>query len=216
MRNNAWNYSLTRFDGEEGGTEGAPSAEQDPEGAEHLGDPGKKALDSMKEQLKTERQTRQAAEAALQKIKDDAEAQRKAAEDAKKSDEQKQAERIEQLEASARAAETRALKAEIRAQAGDFADLSDALLNIESAGELSRFVKDGDIDTDAIKAELDKLLETKPHLKKATPQDPQRGTPKPDPSQGSGRGGGEEKNYETASKDEVKAGLAAYGLRSRS
>lgn len=223
MRNNAWNYLLTRFDGEDGGTGagagadgGAQGADDNPEGAEQLGDAGKKALDAMKEQRNAERTARQAAEAALQKIKDDAEAQRKADEDAKKSDEEKQAERIAQLEASAKAAETRALKAEIRAQAGEFADLSDALLNIESAGDLTRFVNDGDIDTAAIKAELDKLLEAKPHLKKVAATDDGQRRPKPDQSQGAGRGGGDEKNYENASKEDVNAGLASLGLRPRS
>ena len=45
----------------------------DPEGAEHLGDPGKKALAAMKQQLREEREARRALEARLAELEKPAE-----------------------------------------------------------------------------------------------------------------------------------------------
>lgn len=71
--------------------------------------------------------------------------------------------------------------AEIKAAAaGKFADVDDALTNLDAAKYVN---EDGDVNTTGIKADLDELLSRKPHLAA------KRG-PKPDPTQGNGSGGG--------------------------
>lgn len=77
----------------------------------------------------------------------------------------------------------RAVRAEIRAQASQgFADPSDAAAFLD----LSKYTaSDGDIDAEAIKADLDDLLSKKPHLGKA----PERRIPAPNQAQGSSASG---------------------------
>lgn len=58
------------------------------------------------------------------------------------------------------------------AAAGKFADLEDARLRL--AARLDEFVKDGQIDTDAINAAIEKVLEDHPHLRANS-----QGTPPP-------------------------------------
>jgi hypothetical protein len=73
----------------------------------------------------------------------------------------------------------RAVRAEIKAMAADgFADPEDAAAFLD----LSKYAKDGDIDTSAIKADLGDLLARKPHLGKTPISRP----PAPNPAQGAG------------------------------
>lgn len=120
----------------------------DPEGADQLGDPGKKALARMKEKLKTERTRRREAEQRLNKNNgEDAVAQATAAATA--------------------AANTRILKAEIRAAAASkLADPRDALRFLD----LSQFEvdADGDVDSDEIAEAIEELIKDKPYLAAAT------------------------------------------------
>jgi hypothetical protein len=78
----------------------------------------------------------------------------------------------------------RAVKSEVRAMAADsFADKTDpeALLDLDAyIGD------DGEIDTDRIKADLEDLLDRKPHLAKSKPDTQQRRKPAPDRTQASG------------------------------
>lgn len=76
---------------------------------------------------------------------------------------------------------TRAVKAEVKALAADlFADPSDAVALLDTA----KYAKDdGDVDTDAITADLATLLAAKPHLGKPA------GTRLPAPNQAQGAGG---------------------------
>ncbi|WP_187438186.1 AAA family ATPase [Actinomadura decatromicini] len=78
----------------------------------------------------------------------------------------------------------RAVKSEVRAMAADgFADKTDpeALLDLDAyIGD------DGEIATDRIKADLEDLLDRKPHLAKPKPDTPQRRKPAPDRTQASG------------------------------
>lgn len=78
----------------------------------------------------------------------------------------------------------RAVKSEVRAMAADsFADKTDpeALLDVDAyIGD------DGEIDTDRIKADLEDLLDRKPHLAKPKPDPQQRRKPAPDRTQASG------------------------------
>jgi hypothetical protein len=79
----------------------------------------------------------------------------------------------------------RAVNAEIRALATGFADPEDAAAFLAGKKYAD---DDGDIDTAAIKADLDALLTRKPHLGAADPTTGRR-APRPDPSQGSGANG---------------------------
>lgn len=96
--------------------------------------------------------------------------------------------RIQQLQA-------RAVKAEVKAlAAGQFADPEDAAAFLD----LSKYAgEDGEVDTEAISADLSDLLGRKPHLGK---QEPNR-TPKPNPAQGSSGSGS---TMSQMSADEVK------------
>lgn len=143
-----------------------PTNPPDPPQSDPLGDAGKKALQE-------ERAARKAAEKALA----EREAKLKEFEDRDKTEAEKLAAKAEAAEKRAAAADARAVKAEVRALADAFADRDDAALNL---GDLSKFVKDGDVDTDAITRALDEVLKRKPHLaKNAGPR-----TPAPDPTQG--------------------------------
>lgn len=122
------------------------------DGADKLGDAGKKALDSMKSKWQRERDARKALEAKL-------------AEGAKKDDQvQDPAEIRKQAQAEARAEvlNERALdKVETKA-AKLFADPEDARALL--AGRVADFVDDGQVDVEAIEDALADLLKKKPHL----------------------------------------------------
>jgi len=148
--------------GEPGKDDGAPSIEGDPEA---LGDPGKKALDSMKAQWKAERDRAAAAEQASKahadKIADleasvakfeGREAEFEAAQEAKKV----------QDEALAKAND-RIRKAEVRAAAkGVLQDPSDAFVHLDlSTIEVG---DDGEVDLQQVNDALTDLVEAKPYL----------------------------------------------------
>lgn len=121
----------------------------------------------------------------------------------------------EKLAAKADAAEKRAAdliartaKAEVKALADGFADRDDAVLML---GDLSAYVTDGDVDTEAIKTALAEVLSKKPHL--AAVAGPRN--PAPDDSQGRG-GINAPTDYRKADKAEFDAELGKYGLRPRS
>ncbi|HTI26176.1 MAG TPA: hypothetical protein VL652_34625 [Kutzneria sp.] len=168
--------------------------------AEPLGDAGKKALAE-------ERAARKAAE----KLAAEQAAKLKAIEDAQKSEAEKLAERVEAAEKREQAATARAVKAEVKALADGFADRDDAALNL---GDLSQYVKDGEVDTEAITEALGKVLERKPHLAKPAGTAAPR-NPAPDPSQGRG-GDSQATDFRTADKAIVNAEMAKYGIRPRS
>lgn len=132
-----------------------PETDPDPAGAEHLGEPGKKALDTMKAEKKAAlEEARKAKEErdALKAQIDGTQAQHKA---------QQEAQKVKDEALSA--ANTRILKAEVRAAAASkLADPADALLYIDlSTLEVS---DDGEVDADAIKAAVDDLVTKKPYL----------------------------------------------------
>lgn len=168
----------------------------DPPKDDGLGDAGKKALQE-------ERAARKAAEKALA----ERDAKLKEFEDRDKTEAEKLAAKTEAAEKRATEATGRAVKAEVKALADGFADREDAVLNL---GDLSRYVKDGDVDTDAITEALGKVLERKPHLAKAAARNPA-----PDPSQGRGAEN-TPTDFRTADKAAFETELAKYGLRPRS
>jgi hypothetical protein len=199
--------------------------EPDPESGEEpakdaLGDAGKKALERMKAERAAAKK-----EAAAAK-KQAAELARKVQEfeDAKKSELERATAKAERAAEQAAKAVARAVAAEVKAVAsGQFADPSDATDVLMR--DPSKYVDaDGDIDTDAIEADLADLLERKPHWAKpapapatpATEPEPARKPkPKPDPGQGS-RGAPAPTDFSKASKDEVAEYLSQFGYRQRS
>jgi hypothetical protein len=129
-----------------------------PEGAEALGDAGKKALDAMKAKWKAERDSRRELEQKLADAAKPASADETPDLEALKS----QAAR----EATAKA-NARILRSEIKAAAaGKFHDLSDVIPNLD----LDSFEVDenGDVDADEIADAIQDLLNRKPHLAAAT------------------------------------------------
>jgi ribosomal protein L35 len=128
-----------------------------PEGAESLGDAGKRALDSMKAKWKAERDTRRELERKLAESAAPASTETPDLEAVKS-----QAAREATVKANARI-----LRSEIKAAAtGKFADVSDALLNLD----LTAFEVDenGDVDADEIADAIQEVLTRKPHLAAAT------------------------------------------------
>lgn len=118
----------------------APAPTDDVPGADALGDPGKRALDAMKQNWHSERDQRKALE-----------------------------QRIADLEAAKSAPDPRAdkriVRAEIKAAAkGLLADPSDALTFLKDQMDSFPVNEDGEVDSAKITAALEELLKNKPHL----------------------------------------------------
>lgn len=189
-----------------------PADDPDPEGADKLGDEGKRALDAMK----AERAAAKRAAAAEKKRADDLAAKVQEFEDRDKSEIERVTAQAERAQEAAKKATARAVRAEVKALAAGFADLDDAVVHLDArmAGYSNA---DGEIDTEAIEADLAEILERKPHLRKAaTAADPDPGKPKPKPDPGQGpRPQAPPTDYRTADKATLKSGLAEYGVRLR-
>lgn len=129
--------------------------DRDPEGADQLGDPGKKALDAMKADRNAARQQAREFQQQLEDLKAQVEGR-----------EQERAAEVEQQrvkDEALAAANERILKAEVRATgASKLADPTDALRFID----LSEFEvgEDGSVDSEAISGAIDSLLKQKPYL----------------------------------------------------
>jgi hypothetical protein len=123
----------------------------DPEGADQLGDPGKKALATMKSKLKAERDRRRALEQQL-------------AERDTSGDQDGQDAKVRQAEQAALArANERIVKAEVKAAAaGKLADPADAYKFLD----LSQFEvdDDGNVDADEVADAIEDLIKAKPYL----------------------------------------------------
>jgi hypothetical protein len=192
-----------------------PEPDPDPEGADKLGDAGKKALDKMKADRAAARQ-----EAATAKREAAALAKKVAEfEDRDRSDLEKATAKADRLAEQAAKATARAVAAEVRAlSTGRFEDPTDAAETLMR--DPSQYVLDsGDIDTDAIQAALDGLLERKPHwaVSESAPVEPEKAPkprPKADPGQGA-RPNTPPTDFRTAPKEDFHAELAKYGFRPR-
>lgn len=125
------------------------------EGADALGDPGKKALDTMKAERNAERLRAKE----LQAERDALKAQLEGREAEHAAEQEKQKAKDEALAVANR----RILSAELRAAAkGKLADPTDAALYINlDTFEVS---DDGDVDSDSLREAIDDLLARKPHL----------------------------------------------------
>lgn len=135
-----------------------PEAEAPIEGEEALGDPGKKALDTMKQKLRDAEKAAREARAEL--------ATRNAADALRDKPAEEQAIAAAVAEATSnatKAADARIIKTELRLAAkGVLADPADAIAFIN----LDDFTvgDDGEVDSDALTAAIAELLERKPHL----------------------------------------------------
>lgn len=133
-----------------------PTTEPASEGADQLGDPGKKALDSMKGKWHEERDKRRALEARIAALETPAPTGDTDTPDP-------DAIRREAAREATTKANARILKSEIKAvAAGKFADPADALAFLD----LGKFEVDdnGDVDPDEISDAIEDLLTRKPHL----------------------------------------------------
>ncbi|MCQ9367958.1 hypothetical protein NQ036_06830 [Brevibacterium sp. 91QC2O2] len=150
--------------------------DEDPEGSDALGDPGKKALDTMKAERNAERKARRDLE---KRIADMEAAQANAG----KTAEEQAAAQAERDRETAREAKTNAklVRAEIKqAAAGKFRDPADALAFLDVAS--FDVDEDGDPDAEAIAEAIEDLLTRKPHLAAqggAQSFDSGRGKPRP-------------------------------------
>lgn len=132
-----------------------PDEEPDPEGADKLGDPGKRALDTMKAERKAAREEAARAKAELEALQ--AKIAGQEAEHAAKVERDKV-----QAEALGKANE-RILKAEVRAvAAGKLADPADALRFIDLL--TIEVDEEGEPDSAAITAAVEELVKNKPYL----------------------------------------------------
>jgi len=177
--------------------------------------------------MKAERAEAKRAAAAEKKRADDLARKVQEFEDRDKSELERAQAKAERAADQAAKAVARSVRSEIKvAASGQFADPSDATDVLMR--DPSKYVDaDGEVDTDAIEADLAALLERKPHWAKPAPAadpapagDPEtepvrRQKPKPDPGQGS-RGGPKPVDFLQASREEVTAELAKYGYRQRS
>lgn len=127
--------------------------DDDPEGADQLGDPGKKALDTMKSKLKAERERRRELERLL--------AERDKPADGDAPDPEAIVRQAEQ--AALAKANERIIRAEVKAAAaGKLADPADAYKFLD----LSQFEvdADGNLDADEVADAIEDLLKSKPYL----------------------------------------------------
>jgi hypothetical protein len=144
----------------------------DPEGAEQLGDAGKKALDVMKRQMREERTKRRAAEAKLADLANAKPSDKPVSGEDGKAEDAPDADAIRrEVEASVKAelgaqqARERVLdKIEVKA-ARSFTDPADAPLMLLREHKIEDFLDDdGKPDLEAIQDALKELLEKKPYL----------------------------------------------------
>ncbi|MCX4596095.1 hypothetical protein OG819_42540 [Streptomyces sp. NBC_01549] len=190
-----------------------PEPEPEPDDASALGEAGKKALDRMKAEKAAAKKEAAAAKKQLAELTRKVEA----FEDRDKSELEKASNQAERAQKQAAKAVARAVSSEVKVLAvGQFADPSDAVDVLMR--DPSKYVDaDGEIDTDAIEADLTDLLERKPHWGRPEPvaaEPEKKSKPKPDPGQGS-RGAPVKVDFRNASDEEVAAEMARYGVRKR-
>jgi len=208
-------FRLTRHDDPEPADPPTPeptaepdAPEPDPDGADSLGDKGKQALDRMK----AEKAEAKRAAAAEKKRADDLARKVAEFEDRDKTELDKATDKAQRLTEQAARATKRAVLAEVKAAAAAFADPEDAAAFLDLASYAS---EDGEIDTDTIAADLEALLERKPHLRRPAAAAPKKPAPKPDPGQGP-RPDSPPTDFRSADRAEVDAELARIGHRRRS
>lgn len=139
-------------DDDAGDDAGQDGDDADPEGADQLGDPGKKALASMKERLRKERERRKAAETERDRLKG-----------AGGDDNDPEQIRSEADKAATAKANQRIVRSEVRAAAaGKLTNPRDALAFLD----LSQFEvdEDGQVDEDEIADAIEDLLKERPYL----------------------------------------------------
>lgn len=125
------------------------------DGSEYLKDAGKRALDSMKEERNAARQEAKDAKAEADRLK---------AEQAGEKEKYEQQQRDQQVKDDAlKAANERIVKASVRERAATkLADPADALLHLDVSG--FEVGSDGEVDTSKIDQAIDSLTQNKPYL----------------------------------------------------
>lgn len=179
-------WAFAYADGDDGG-----GTDSDEGGDDDLGESGKKALDAERDARKAADKARKAADKELADLK----ARLAEIEESNKSDAEKAVEKArEEAKAEARkeaaaSANTRLVRAEIKAAAaGKVSDLDIAMAYLERNLDAEDFVdSDGDIDSAAVEKAVAKLIKDKPALAVDT-----KGTPKPGSGDGGARGGGDQ------------------------
>jgi hypothetical protein len=130
-----------------------PDNEADPEGADQLGDPGKKALDTMKGKWQGERDKRRELERRLAELEKPATGETPDPEALVRQAEQTAMSRVNE----------RIVRAEVKAAAaGKLADPADAYRFLDLAQ--IEVDADGNVDADEVAEAIDDLLKTKPYL----------------------------------------------------
>jgi hypothetical protein len=136
-------------------------SDADPDGANQLGDAGKKALGEMKGKWRTERDKRKALEAQLADLKAGKPGDQGGGDQGDKPD--AEAIRRQATTEATKAADARIIRAEVKAAAaGKLADPADAGRFLD----LTKFEldDDGNVDADEIAEAIDELLKNKPYL----------------------------------------------------
>lgn len=127
------------------------------EGTDDLGDPGKRALDSMKGKWHAERDKRRALEAQL--------AERETPKPTEGAQPDADAIRREAAREATEKANARILRSEIKAAAtGKLADPKDALVYLKDQMSSFEVDENGDVDPEEISAAITELLTLKPYL----------------------------------------------------
>jgi hypothetical protein len=199
-------------DGDDQGDVDADDAGKDD--ADQLGDPGKRALESMKDQVRKSKTALRPWAALAREMGVKTPEELKALLDGKSKD-GKDAPDVETIRREARAEVERETVRDrvldkIEAKARKFADPADAAALLLRQADVDDFLDGSRIDGDAIAEALEELLERKPYLAAAGGGDgPGRKGPKKDPSQGS-RGGKPASGREAALAEAQKR----FGTRS--
>jgi hypothetical protein len=179
-------------DGDDGADDDADGDDSDDDGdADKLGDPGKRALESMKAQVKKSRSALRPWTALARELGVKTPEELKKLVDGKAKDGQ-DAPDADQIRREARAEVERETVRErvldkIEAKARKFADPADAAALLLREGDVDDFLSGSSVDAEAIQEALDDLLARKPYLAAIGAGDGSGGRkgPKKDPSQGS-------------------------------
>jgi hypothetical protein len=200
--------------GDDQGDDDSDDADQDDGDADKLGDAGKRALESMKDQVKRSKTalrpwTAMARELGVKTPEELKSLLAGKGKDGKDAPDAEAIRRETRAEVERETVRDRVLD-KIEAKARKFADPADAAALLRRQTDVDDFLDGSRIDGDAIAEALEELLERKPYLAAAGAGDgPGRKGPKKDPSQGS-RGGNSASGREAALAEARKR----FGTRS--
>lgn len=149
-------------DGGDSDDDGEADADDKPDGADQLGDAGKRALDAQKARWRTERDRRKAVEQELATLRAAQKTKPKADDEGDGAPDVAEIRKQAQSEARAEALRDRTLDRLEAKAARKFADPEDARAFL--AGRVEDFIDGDHVDNDAITDALDELLVKRPYL----------------------------------------------------